>query len=318
MSGAPGEDPPETGTPGPGWTDGGEGAGRPLTTSRESSTAGGAVQPTGDVGSRLWDFFSTFVEARAAFRVIRRRYERRVIGAAARRGVHREDLVLPPALLERLFDVQELVRVRDAYLDPLRRQALDIFGERGDEGLLDTYCGHAFHEWAILCEEHRSVSRFRRVHDPARYRELFHEVGSYYPTRLRRIRRLFRLGMARLEQLLPAWARQRVMIRSAYLFGDALGRRAWREGLEGLYARMYPEGGAVKGLLEAARSFHAAGFDAQAATAGKRALARATAVGALPATEAGRLLEAEVRSFLEAAVPPEPLLGAPGGAECPT
>lgn len=272
-----------------------------------------------DGGARLWDLLRTFVEARAAFRAVWRRYERRVISAARRRNVDRRELVLPPSLLARLFDLPQLERLRDGLLAPLREQVLRVFGPSGDEGLLDTYCGHAFHEISILCEEHRSVGRFVRVHDPARYRELFAEVGAYYPKRLKRVRRFLRLAMERLAELLPSWGRHRVVVRSAYLFGEELARSAWREGLEGLYARMYPQGRAVKGFLEAARSFHAAGFDAQA----REALARARAAAA-PAPTAGTpptdpALAAEVEAFLRALAPEAPLpsVGAPPESRAP-
>jgi hypothetical protein len=253
-----------------------------------------------DGGAPLWDVVRAFVEARSAFRSIYRRYERRVLAAAKKREGARQHLVLPPEKLFGLFDLAELECLRDERLSPLKRQAEALFGESGDEGLLDTYCGHALSEVAILCEEHRAVGRFVRIHDPERYRELFQEVSGFYPTRLRRVRRFFRLGLARLEELLPAWARHRVVVRSAYLFGEALARDAWREDLPGLYARMYPEGRAARGFLEAARSFHAAGFDDQA----REALARAVAsVDQAPAP--GRqavpvALATEVRAFARA------------------
>ena len=252
-----------------------------------------------DGGAALWDFLSTFVTARRDFRRLRRRYERRVLAAAAKRNVARENLVLPPAKLWRLFDLERLEALRDRYLEPLRRQALAIFGERGDEGLMDAYCGHVYHELAILCEEHRSVGRFVKLHDPERYRELFQEVSGYYPTRLKRIRRFFEKGMTRLEEMLPAWGRHRVVVRSAYLFGETLAHSAWREGLDGLYARMYPKDRAAEGYLEAARSFHAAGFDEQAREASGRALAAARSQAedpGAPATAAGLVSEAEAFS----------------------
>ena len=250
-----------------------------------------------DGGAALWDFFATFVDARHAFRRLRRRYERRVLDAAAERNVARENLVLPPAQLWRLFDLAALEDLRDRRLEPLRRQAESIFGERGDEGLMDAFCGHVYHELAILCEEHRSVGRFVRIHDPGRYRELFQEVSGYYPTRLKRIKRFFAKGLERLEELLPTWARHRVFVRSSYLFGERLGTSAWREGRAGLYARMYPQGRAAKGLLEAARSFHAAGFDDRAREAAAEALAAARAQADVPA------LLGETEAFLGAMGP---------------
>lgn len=249
-----------------------------------------------DGGALVWDLVRDFLEARDAFRRIYRRYERRVVAAARERGVPREHLVLPPEQLWRLFDLAELEALRDERLGRLKREAEAIFGEGGDEGLLDTYCGHASSEVAILCEEHRAVGRFVQIHDPARYRQLFQEVSGFYPTRLRRVRRFFRLGLRRLEELLPAWGRHRVVIRSAYLFGDALARSTWREGLEGLYARMYPQGGAPQGYLEAARSFHAAGFDAEAGQAAARATQALAAAGA----HAAPSLAAEVGAFTRA------------------
>lgn len=249
-----------------------------------------------DGGAPLWAFFAGFVEARHAFRLVRRRYERKVLAAAEALSVARANLVLPPAELWQLFDLKQLVGLRDRYLGPLRLQADAIFGERGDDGLMDAFCGHVYHELAILCEEHRSVGRFVRLHDPERYRELFQEVSGYYPTRLKRIHRFFDKGLERLEELLPGWARHRVVVRSACLFGERLGRWAWREGRAGLYARMYPQGRAAKGWLEAARSFHAAGFDDRARDAAGRALAAARAQAAesgAPPAAAGLVRESE-------------------------
>ena len=94
----------------------------------------------------------------------------------------------------------------------------------------------------------------------------------------------------------------RVVVRSAYLFGGRIARGVWEEEappLESLYARMYPAGGAAQGYLEAGRSFLASGFapEAEAALgsavrAGKRAKAgsrRRTPAGDC-AREAKRLL----------------------------
>lgn len=254
------------------------------------------VRVVRDGGAALWDFVRDFLEARDAFRRIYRRYERRVVAAAHERKVAREHLVLPPDQLWRLFDLRDLEALRDEHLGRLKRQAEAIFGDDGDEGLLDTYCGHAYSEVSILCEEHRAVGRFVQIHDPARYRQLFQEVSGFYPTRLRRLRRFFRQGLRRLEELLPAWSRHRVVIRSAYLFDEGLARRAWREGLEGFYARLYPGGGAPQGYLEAARSFHAAGFDAEAAEAAGRAT-QALAAARPPVAPA---LAAEVGAFCRA------------------
>ena len=224
-------------------------------------------------GALIWDFLTTFVAARRSFLSIYRRYERRVLYAARGRGVPRTELKLPPADLWKLFHLGRLECLRDDRLGPLRDLAEAIFDEGGDEGLLDAYCGHIFHEISILSEEHRSVGRFVRHHDPRRYRTLFEEVSGYYPLRLNRVMRFFRAAMKRIDELLPAWSDERVVVRSAYLFGDTLARRAYGQGREALYARMYPDGGAIKGYLEAGLSFQASGFETRAREAYRSGMA---------------------------------------------
>jgi len=211
-------------------------------------------------GAQIWDFVATFIAARRVFLAIYRRYERRVLQQARERGVPRSELKLPPQQLWQLFHLERIERLRDMRLKPLRDLASEIFGPGGDEGLMDAYCGHIYHEISILSEEHRSVGRFVRQHDPRRYRALFEEVSGYYPLRLGRVLRFFRAAMKRLDELLPRWSDERIVVRSAFLFGERLSRRAWREGREALYVRMYPNGGVIRGYLEAGRSFFDSGF----------------------------------------------------------
>lgn len=224
-------------------------------------------------GALLWDFLTTFVASRRVFLAIYRRYERRVLKAARERGVSRTELTLPPKELYELFHLRRLERLRDDRLAALRDLAREIFGDGGDEGLMDAYCSHIYHEVSILSEEHRSVGRFVRHHDPRRYRALFQEVSGYYPLRLNRVQRLFRAGMKRLDELLPRWSRERVMVRSIYLFGDGLAHRAYGNGREAFYLRMYPTGGVIRGYLEAGRSLFKSGFSEDAREALLEALA---------------------------------------------
>ncbi|HVG94380.1 MAG TPA: hypothetical protein VND21_08025, partial [Planctomycetota bacterium] len=212
-------------------------------------------------GPLVWDFLVAFYASRRAFLRIFKRYEARVMRFARDAGVHREDLMLAPQELARLFHTKRLQHLRDVRLEALRRFAHGLFRDAGVVEPLDTISSHIFHEASILMEEHQSVVRFQHFEDPRRYAQLFEEVSGYYPMRLRRIRKLFADGLRRIEELLPEWGRDRVVVRSAFLFGDRVFRGVWEEGaLEGLYARMYPAGGAAEGFLEAGRSFHASGF----------------------------------------------------------
>jgi hypothetical protein len=258
-------------------------------------------------GGLVWDFVTAFFASRRAFLAIFRRYEARVLAFAREAGVHRDDLVLPPADLARLFHPKRLQHLRDQRLVPLRALAHQLFREAGVVEPLDTACSHVFHEVSILLEEHLSIIRFRHVSDPKRYDQMFEEVRGYYPLRLRRIRRLFADGLRRLEELLPGWAADRVVIRSAHLFGARIARGVWEGGdgpLDALYARMYPAGGSAEGHLAAGKSYLASGFTGQAVAAleasvlaGKRARSasrRRTPAGAC-ASEAKRLLTSLAR-----------------------
>lgn len=229
-----------------------------------------------DHGALLWDFLDMFIKGRRGFLSLQKRYDRRVLTAAKRLGVDRTELKLPPAELFKLFHLRRLELLRDRRLEPLRRMAPRIFGPEGDVGLMDVYCGHIFHEVSILSREHRSVGRFVRRRDPRRYRALFDEVSGYYPERLRRVKRFFSLAMKRLDELLPRWSQERVVIRSIYLFGHEAARRAWGRGREEFYKRLYPDGGEVRGYAEVARSFDESGF---------RDYARAAAADAREAAE---------------------------------
>ena len=250
---------------------------------------------TDDHGALLWDFLDMFIKARRGFLSIQRRYDRRVLKASRTRGVDRMELKLPPVELFRLFHLDRLELLRDRRLEPLRRMSPRIFGAEGDVGLMDVYCGHIFHEVSILSREHRSVGRFVRRKDPRRYRALFDEVSGYYPERLRRVKRFFTLAMKRLDELLPRWSHERVIIRSVYLFGNELSRRAWGHGREDFYRRMYPDGGEVRGYATAAQSFADSGFDGHARSAIVQTKAAASRI------RARRTLTRSERKALDAA-----------------
>ncbi len=268
-------------------------------------------QDLDDHGALLWDFLRSFVSARRTFLKIYRHYEDRVMGAARSLKVARNDLVLPPRDLIKLFNLRRLVFLRDVRLRPLRDLAERVFAQRGDEELLDVYCSHIYHELSVLSEEHRSVGRFLRIKDLRRYRQLFEEVSGYYPKRLRRIRRLFTGGLRRIELLLPGWAEHRVIVRSVDLFGDRLALHAYGQGVATLYSRIYPEGGEIRGRLEAARSYHEGGFVTRARDAAQRAIDAGERLGER------RHLEREEEGALEAATELRARLDAEAGITTP-
>lgn len=216
--------------------------------------------PDTEEGALLWDFLVSFIAARHTFLAIYERYEARVRSAVRRTGVGRDALRLPPKELFGLFNMDRLRFLKEVRLRTLRDMAERIFAESADDELLDLYCNHIYHELSILAEEHRSVGRFVRIHDPRRFRQLFEEVSGYYPQRLRRIRRLFTGGLRRIETMLPSWSHHRVIARGMYLFGDRHARLAYGRDVTALYRRMYPDGAELQGFLEASRSFLDSGF----------------------------------------------------------
>jgi len=265
-------------------------------------------------GTRAWDFLVAFFASRRSFLAVFARYEARVLRFARDAGVHRDDLALAAGDLATLFHPKRLQHLRDVRFASLRATAHALFREQGAVDPLDTVASHAFHELSILLEEHLSVVRFRDLSDRRRYAQMFEEVSGYYPTRLRRIRKLFADGLRLIEEVLPAWGRDRVVIRSAYLFGERLTRGVFEEGgLAGLYARMYPSGGAAEGYLEVGRSFLASGFEREA----RRALARAAALerpsrgGRRARDRRAVACAAEARRLLRE-LPPEPVVPAAG------
>jgi hypothetical protein len=243
-------------------------------------------------GPLVWDFLTAFFASRRGFHSLFVRYEARVLRFAREAGVHRDDLVLGPSDLARLFYPRRLRHLRDRRLAPLRSLGHALFREAGIDEPLDTVCSHVFHELSILMEEHDSIVRFQHLSDPRRYAQMFEEVRGYYPVRLRRIRRLFADGLRRLEELLPSWSRDRVVVRSAYLFGERVLKGTYEEGLEELYRHLYPAGGAAEGFLEAARSFALSRFTEEATQAAHRAIA------ASRSARGGRKTAAEARQIL--------------------
>jgi hypothetical protein len=245
-----------------------------------------------DDGAALWDFLTRFVSARRTFLSIFHRYEARVQQASRDLGVAREDLLLPPARLFELFHLRRLTCLRDARLRPLVDLAEHIFADQEEE-LLDVYCRHIYHELSILSEEHRSVGRFVHIRDRRRYRQLFEEVSGYYPMRLRRVRRLFTQGLRRIEHLLPEWAKHRVMVRGVYLFGEQLSLHAYGQGVRTLYGRMYPQGGEIRGYVEASRSFLESSFMTRAREAAQKGVEAAEHLAARRALERAERLAAQ-------------------------
>ncbi|MHC5052901.1 MAG: hypothetical protein ACYTGK_20115, partial [Planctomycetota bacterium] len=125
----------------------------------------------------------------------------------------------------------------------------------------DSKVSRIYHELSILKEEHLSVRDFPRGGGGSReFARLFREVSEYYPQRLRRVRDLFARATQRLEELLPRFSADAIVLRSAYLFRNDLWPDNPGLGLGRFLNKMFPAEGVAHGFLQIARSFFRAGF----------------------------------------------------------
>lgn len=218
-----------------------------------------------------WQLFRSFFRSRSAFLSLFHRYEARVEAFAQRFETDRTRLKLAADDLQTLLDFKSLEELRDREILILKETAHELFRVEDSTDRFDHYVSNIYHELSILKEEHYTLKEdFVRL-DKREYDRFFREVAEFYPKRLRHVRNLYAKALRRLEELLPGMAREKILVRSIYLFGEELLRTHYPRGLAGLYRKMYPEGGEVEGYTIAARSFLDAGFEEEALRAFRKA-----------------------------------------------
>jgi hypothetical protein len=228
------------------------------------------------VGNDFWDLISIFFEAQRSFRETYETYETKVLQYAEERGVDRRFLRLTAEEVSGLLDLKKLEQLRNEQLQALKTISHRIFRAESTTDPLDRIISQIFHEVSILKEEQYKVSQFapdyRQREDQQAYESILDEVHEAFPRQVHGIYELFKRGQARIEALLPHFARDRITLRSIYLFGDETFRGFYPNGTEDVLAIMFPDGGAVEGFLAVARSFLEAGFREYAVEALERAL----------------------------------------------
>lgn len=224
---------------------------------------------------RRWLLLRSFYQSYRSFHALFDQYERRVGAFAERYRIDRRDLKLPPEELATLFDTHALTALRDGDLASLREMSHRLFRTGGAPDRFDVHVSGIYHEVSLLKEEHWTIREGAMDADSAEYERYYREVNVYYPKRLRHVRNLYGKARRRLEQILPAMGRQRIMVRSMYLFGERLVNGVYDGGLDELYGFVYPGGGAVTGYSLAGDSFDESGFRDEAVRAYDRAIAAA-------------------------------------------
>ncbi len=227
---------------------------------------------TTDPEERRWLLIRNFLSSWKRFLGIFEEYERRVKGFSDRYKTERARLRLSPDDLASLIDFRALEDLRDREVSLLREISHDLFRSPDATDRFDHHVSIIYHELSALKEEHYTLREEFVREERIEYDLLYREVNQYYPKRLGHIRNLYQKADRRLRQLLPGMSEDRVLVRSAYLFGPGLVEGLYPGGMAEFYAAMYA-GGAAEGLAAAGDSFREAGFLAEAEEAYGRCLA---------------------------------------------
>jgi len=227
---------------------------------------------TTDPEERRWLLIRSFLSSWKRFLGIFEEYERRVKGFSDRYKTERSRLRLSPDDLASLIDFRALEDLRDREVSLLREISHDLFRSPDATDRFDHHVSIIYHELSALKEEHYTLREEFVREERIEYDLLYREVNQYYPRRLGHIRNLYEKADRRLRQLLPGMASDRVLVRSAYLFGADLLRGIYPGGIAEFYAAMYP-GGSAEAYAAAGDSFREAGFRIEAEEAYDRCLA---------------------------------------------
>jgi hypothetical protein len=225
----------------------------------------------------VWELVENFFRAREVFEQQYQRYERLIKKYTKQSRVGREKLRLSAEKASGLLDSKALEELRDDYLQRLREISHRMFRKGDTIELFDKYVSDLYHETSILKEEHYAVKMLATLYEKGEQKDLLErdkildEAYDFFPRKMRQIRNLFLKAQEQIELLMKGWNKEKVLVRSLYLFGDEVLGNSYKSGLEGLYSVMYPRGGALEGYLVAAESFASSSFSEQAMESLKRA-----------------------------------------------
>jgi len=207
-----------------------------------------------------WELLELHYGGRHAFTTVHRDYEATVAALVEERQKPREQLKLDAEETRRLFRTSALQDLIVQWVEPLRQIARAYFRRKNVAEQYDMKVSRIYHELSILLEEHLSVQNFPRDGSAREFARIFREVSEYYPQRLRRVRDLFARAQRRLEELLPTFCDDPIVLRSSFLFRDELWPDGSQAGFNRFLEKMFPKGGAGVGYLTIAQSFFKAAF----------------------------------------------------------
>lgn len=229
-------------------------------------------------GATFWDLTEAFLAAVRQYNRVYINYETRVLSHAEQQAVDRHQLRLDAAEVSKLLDFASLGELRNGPLSRTKEISHSLFRSEGRTHKFDRYISEIFHDLSILREEQYKVSTFaeeyRRANEMAEYESLLDEVHEDFPRRVHNIWGLFMKAQRSLESVLRAHSRDKVYLRSLYLFGAETLSGVYPGGKPAHCWRVFDKGPAEAALL-AARSFAAGGFRDHALRALEEAIAAA-------------------------------------------
>jgi HEPN domain-containing protein len=191
-------------------------------------------------------------------------YQARVTEFSEKLGVERHKLKLRASEIATLINQTKLGRLRDVDLFQLKELSHVLFRTPSGNDDFDRFVSEIYHELSVLREEHYSIETYIPAYEEGPHKSIaetmLDEADELFPRKMNAVYELFDKAKSRLEELLPAWKRDPVFVRSLYLFASDFLPKIYSDGLEEIYAVIYPKFKAAEGYYEVARSFHQSGF----------------------------------------------------------
>ena len=217
----------------------------------------------------LWTIVERFYRALKLFMEQHDRYEGKVADHVKALKQPREDIRLDQVGLSELLHFKKLENIRDAYLLPLKDACHVLFRSRDSTDFLDRLVHDIFHEISILKEEHYNILTYapgQKPDDPEREEmtAILDEVHALFPLKVHRLKHLFEVARGRIEQILPRYRDNVVLIRSLFLHRDGFVAEAYDGGLLHFYKLLYGEDRLFDGFRAVGDSFYHSGFYQQA------------------------------------------------------
>lgn len=163
----------------------------------------------------------------------------------------------------KFLNAKDLGHLRDSYLDELRSLAHSVFRNRKKNERFDLYISEIFHEFSILKDQKFILEHSLKNQEQISLESLAETLENTYElfkTKLNQITVLFVNAKRRLEEILPIFNRDDLILRNLFLENHKLFKPFYDNPLKDILSLMFLEEGFCKGLFILANSFCQGGF----------------------------------------------------------